>query len=83
MHTKYPLDVIFFNMYLSPLEMKDWDEREQDLYNEPKEELKIIIRADLARAFRRCVWMEVNETGLSPYEVQNLLIEELLKNRGC
>ena len=55
----------------------------KDLYKEDKEELAIIVRADLARAFRRCVWIGVNETGLSPYEVQNKLIEDLLRLHGC
>ncbi len=54
-----------------------------DLYAEEKEEVTIILRSDLARAFRRCIWIGVNETGLSPYEVQNMLIEELLRLNGC
>ncbi len=54
-----------------------------DLYAEKKEEVTIVLRADLARAFRRCIWIGVNETGLSPYEVQNMLIEELLRQNGC
>lgn len=47
------------------------------------EELRIHVRSDLYRAFRRCVWITVNETGMTPLEVQNMLIEELLKMRGC
>ncbi len=47
------------------------------------EEMVLILRPDLVRAFRRCVWMEVHETGRSPFEVQNRLIEELLRLKGC
>ncbi len=47
------------------------------------QELTIHIRPDLYRAFRRCVWMTIHETGLSPTEVHNMLIEELLKSQGC
>ena len=55
----------------------------KDLYKKKKESVTLILRADIARAFRRCVWLGVNETGRSPYEVQNELIEELLKRHGC
>jgi len=47
------------------------------------EELVIQVRPDLYRAFRRCVWMTIHETGMSPVEVHNMLIQELLKARGC
>ncbi len=50
---------------------------------EETEELKLRIRADLYRAFRRCVWMTVYETGMTLDEVHNLFIEELLKSRQC
>ncbi len=45
--------------------------------------LKIHVRPDLYRAFRRCVWMTVYETGMPIVEVHNKLIEELLKGQGC
>ncbi len=45
--------------------------------------LKIHVRPDLYRAFRRCVWMTVYETGMSIVDVHNKLIEELLRNKGC
>lgn len=53
-------------------------EREEDL-----QELTIHVRSDLYRAFRRCVWMTIHETGKTPIEVHNELIEELLKSRKC
>ena len=55
----------------------------RDLYKEKKESVTLILRADIARAFRRCIWLGINETGRSPYEVQNELIEEFLKRHGC
>ncbi len=45
--------------------------------------LQIHVRPDLCRAFRRCVWMTVFETGMSIVEVHNMLIEDLLKRKGC
>ncbi len=51
-----------------------------------KEEIKVLkihVRADLYRAFRRCVWMTVYETGASIVDIHNSMIEEILKKRGC
>ncbi len=45
--------------------------------------LKIHVRSDLYRAFRRCVWMTVYETGMSIVDVHNKMIEDLLRNKGC
>ncbi len=45
--------------------------------------LTIHVRPDLYRAFRRCVWMTVHETGRSIVEIHNEMIEELLRNRSC
>ncbi len=45
--------------------------------------LKIHVRPDLYRAFRRCVWMTVYETGMSIVDVHNKMIEDLLRNKGC
>lgn len=47
------------------------------------EVLTIHVRPDLYRAFRRCVWMEVHETGRSIVEIHNEMIEELLSSRRC
>ncbi|NPA93911.1 MAG: hypothetical protein GXO58_00610 [Thermodesulfobacteria bacterium] len=57
---------------------KKTEQGEQEL-----ELLQIHVRADLYRAFRRCVWMMVYETGLPIVEVHNRLIEDLLKKNGC
>ncbi len=45
--------------------------------------LKIHVRPDLYRAFHRCVWMTVCETGMSIVEVHNKMIVELLRDNGC
>ncbi|RUM87047.1 MAG: hypothetical protein DSZ23_06340 [Thermodesulfatator sp.] len=59
---------------------------EKDKSTVPGEEyevLKIHVRPDLYRAFRRCVWMTVHETGMSIVEIHNKMIEDLLKSREC
>jgi len=61
------------------------DNREESRRGNPEEleVLEIHVRPDLYRAFRRCVWMTVHETGLPIVDIHNMLIEELLKQRGC
>lgn len=63
------------------LHMSRPDETEtcQDEY----ETLTIHVRPDLYRAFRRCVWMTIHETGRSQIDIHNEMIEELLKKRQC
>jgi hypothetical protein len=45
--------------------------------------LQIQVRPDLYRAFRRCVWMTVHETGMPIVEIHNRMIEELLRQKEC
>ncbi len=52
-------------------------------FSEDYEILKIQVRPDLYRAFRRCVWMTVHETGMPIIEIHNKMIEELLSQKGC
>lgn len=59
------------------------DKREKTAPQEEYEVLKIQVRPDLYRAFRRCVWMAVHENGMSIVDVHNKMIEELLKQKGC
>ncbi len=47
------------------------------------EVLSIQVRPDLYRAFRRCVWMTVHETGMSIVDIHNKMIEELLRQKEC
>ncbi len=59
------------------------NKKQKGMAEEDTEVLVIHVRPDLYRAFRRCVWMTVHETGMTPLEVHNMLIEELLKSRRC
>ena len=51
--------------------------------HEEYEILQIQVRPDLYRAFRRCVWMAVHETGMPIVEIHNRMIEELLRQKEC
>ena len=46
-------------------------------------ELKIRINPDLFRAFQRCSWIIVHETGRTRLEVMHELVEDFLVKHGC
>lgn len=55
--------------------------------NEPERpalaELKLQIPEDLYRAFQRCLWMRVNETGQTPLQLMEEVVQDFLKKHGC
>ena len=46
-------------------------------------ELKLLVAADLCRAFQRCLWLRINETGQTPLQVMDEVIRDFLKKYGC
>ena len=46
-------------------------------------ELKLKINPDLFRAFQRCSWIIIHETGRTQVEVMNELVEDFLIKYGC
>ena len=46
-------------------------------------ELKLLVAADLYRAFQRCLWIRVNETGQTPLQIMDEVIRDFLKKHGC
>ena len=46
-------------------------------------ELKLQIPEDLYRAFQRCLWIRVNETGQTPLQLMEEAIRDFLKKHGC
>jgi hypothetical protein len=46
-------------------------------------ELKLKINADLHRAFQRCAWIIVHETGRSQVDVMHEMVEDFLRKHGC
>ena len=47
------------------------------------EELKLKIHPDLYRAFQRCTWILVNESGRNQIDVMNEMVEDFLRKHGC
>ena len=47
------------------------------------EEIKIFVPADQYRAFQRCVWILVHETGRTQLDVMQELVEDFLVKHEC
>jgi hypothetical protein len=46
-------------------------------------ELKLQIPEDLYRAFQRCLWVRINETGQTQLQLMEEVIHNFLKKHGC
>lgn len=46
-------------------------------------ELRLQIPPDLYRAFQRCVWIRINETGQTQLQIMEEIIRNFLKEHGC
>ncbi len=46
-------------------------------------ELKLFVDDDLCRAFQRCVWIQVNETGRTRQEIMREVVHDFLVKHGC
>ena len=46
-------------------------------------ELKLQVPEELYRAFQRCLWIRIQETGQTPLQVMEEVIRTFLTKRGC
>jgi len=46
-------------------------------------ELKLVIPEELHRAFQRCLWVRINETGQNQLELMAEVIRDFLIKHGC
>lgn len=46
-------------------------------------EIKLFVPDDLYRAFQRCVWIQVNETGRTQPEIMKEVVHDFLVKHGC
>lgn len=49
----------------------------------PLAEIKLVVREDLCRAFQRCVWMQVQESGRTQLEIMDEVVRDFLRKYGC
>ena len=46
-------------------------------------ELKLFVEEDLYRAFQRCVWVLINETGRDQRDIMGEAVRDFLVKHGC
>jgi hypothetical protein len=46
-------------------------------------ELKLFVPDDLYRAFQRCVWVLINETGRDQRDIMREVVRDFLVKHGC
>ncbi|GAB4333853.1 MAG: hypothetical protein Kow0089_02750 [Desulfobulbaceae bacterium] len=46
-------------------------------------ELKLFVEEDLYRAFQRCVWVLINETGRDQRDIMREAVRDFLVKHGC
>lgn len=57
-------------------------DQDTDSDKEP-EVIKIFVPADCYRAFQRCVWIQVHETGRTQLEVMREVVDDFLDKYEC
>lgn len=45
--------------------------------------IKLVVAADLYRAFQRCVWMQIHESGRTQLEIMDELVRDFLRKHEC
>jgi len=56
---------------------------EQDKVVAELAEIKLIVPDDLYRAFQRCVWVLINETGRDQKDIMREVVHDFLVKHGC
>jgi len=59
------------------------ESEKNSIADQKRETLTLSLRSDLYRAFRRCAWMLIHETGKTPDEAYDALFEALLIEHEC
>jgi hypothetical protein len=47
------------------------------------EEIKLFVPADRYRAFQRCVWIQIHESGRTQLDVMQEVVDDFLCKHGC
>ena len=57
--------------------------RQESVVPENLTEIRIKVPPDLYRAFQRCVWIQVHETGRTQLEVMREMVDDFLRKHEC
>lgn len=64
--------------------MTEQQAERQDVSQEKSmDRVELLVPAHLSRAFRRCTWLLINETGKSQLEIMQEMIRDFLVKHGC
>lgn len=47
------------------------------------DEIKLLVPEDLCRAFQRCIWMQINETGRDKLDIMEEVVRDFLIKHSC
>jgi hypothetical protein len=59
------------------------DNRQHPVEGDCLESLTIKLRPDLYRAYQRCSWIIIHETGRSQLDIMQEMVEDFLIKHGC
>ncbi|NQS72260.1 MAG: hypothetical protein HQQ73_08920 [Desulfobulbaceae bacterium] len=45
--------------------------------------IKLVVPEDLYRAFQRCVWIQIHESGRTQLEIMDEVVRDFLRKYGC
>ncbi len=55
----------------------------EDDADRPLKEIKLFVPADRYRAFQRCVWIQIHESGRTQLDVMKEVVDDFLVKHGC
>ena len=45
--------------------------------------IKLMVTEDLYRAFQRCVWIQIHESGRTQLDIMDEVVRDFLRKYGC
>ena len=57
--------------------------KEAGSLDRPLGEIRLVVPEEFCRAFHRCVWMQVHESGRTQLAIMKEMVHEYLISRGC
>ena len=63
--------------------MAEFNQQQENKVPNELTELKLFVEEDLYRAFQRCVWILINETGRDKHDIMREAVRDFLVKHGC
>jgi len=62
--------------------MTNPDQQKDEVFDDLTE-IKLFVPEHLYRAFQRCVWIQINETGRDQRDIMREVVHDFLVKHGC